>query len=252
MSSLEETMRMMHSLLRGEKTAKEMTEFFGTNEKRLAIYQRFVRNHVVKTLGKNYIMFRRLVKKELWGILSDQYFRDYPATGWRLNSCTKLFVDFIAKKVREEKALGGEEFYIELAQFEWEEVIVYCSENVIPKSQEIANPVLNPTLSVMNFEYPIGTFTMHWRGGKRKEEPWITSKVYLQKQPQMVFLLRHPQNQKVNFHVANDRLLFAFKVVHDEIDIENAVSLSGQNEETIRMILNEAHQAGIIILPENF
>lgn len=251
MPTLEETMRMMHSLLRGEKTPAEMKEFFGTSEKRLEIYQRFVRNHVIKTLAKNFTMFRRLVKKEAWQGLRDEYFKNYPPTGWRLNDTCKSFVDFIAQKVREEKMFGGEEFYIELAQFEWEEVIVYCNELVIPKANEIESPLLNPTLSIMDFRYPIGKFIYFWRNKQRKD-PWITEKEYLKPQPQMLFLVRHPQEQRVFFHVATDPLLFAFKVVHDQISLEDAVKLSGQTPQTVRKILADAHQAGIIILPENF
>ncbi|BBM85634.1 HvfC/BufC family peptide modification chaperone [Candidatus Uabimicrobium amorphum] len=251
MPTLEETMRMMHSLLRGEKTPEEMKEFFGTSEKRLEIYQRFVRNHVTKTLAKNFVMLRRLVKKEIWQGLRDEYFKNYPATGWQLNDTSKSFVDFIAKKVREEKMFAGEEFYIELAQFEWEEVVVYCSELITPKPHEIETPVLNPTLSIMDFRYPIGTFIYYWRNKKRKD-PWIIEKEYLKEQPQMLFLIRHPQEQRVFFHVATDPLLFAFKVVHDQISLPDAIKLSGQTEDTVRKILADAHQAGIIILPENF
>jgi len=251
MPSLEETMRLMHSLLRGEKTPQEMAEVFNADPKRLEIYQRFVRNHVTKPLARNYAIFRRLVKKDIWIPLREEYFINYPATGWQLNASSEKFIGFISQKIREQNFLDGEEFYVELLQFEWEETITYCSEEVIPKPCEVNIPTLNPTLSIMNFQFPIGTFVSNWRE-KQRDIPWMTEKEYLKPQPQMLLLVRHPQEHKAFFHVANDRLLFAIKVVHDQINIEDAAKASGQEVEVIRNILQETHQAGVIVLPENF
>ena len=95
MSNLIETMKIMHQLLRGEKTPEEIALIFKADPKRLAVYQNFVRHHILKALHKNFSSFRSLLENGMWDELVDEYFKCYPAHIWELNACTKEFPNFI-------------------------------------------------------------------------------------------------------------------------------------------------------------
>lgn len=248
MSKLEETMRTMHALLRGEKTPEEVAEIFGTDPKRLAVYQRFSRNHMSDSLDRVYKIFRSLIPIKIWNELKNEYFKKHPANSWRMNTCAREFVDFTATKIKQ-GLLDSQIFYIELLQFEWEDIVVYSSKNIIPKSESIKTPILNPTLSILNFEYPVASFTSKWRKEKNKK---TISKSDYQKEKEMVFIYRHPKSLNSHFLITTDSWLFAFKIVHDNIDVTTAAKLSGESEDTIRTVMKQAQEAGFIILPNHF
>ena len=66
--------------------------------------------------------------------------------------------------------------------------------------------------------------------------------------PETVLVFRHPVNHGAVFYRATDELLFALKMVHDEIDVESAASETGYSEHQIRETLAAAQRKGIILL----
>jgi transposase len=68
----------------------------------------------------------------------------------------------------------------------------------------------------------------------------------------MVFIFRNPQTELSNFYAVNDRMLFAFKVVHDQINVKDAAKMSGQSVSSVKTILKESAEIGFILLPKSF
>ncbi len=251
MSSFYETLETMHQLLRGEKSPEEVAEIFGADPNRLAIYQGFVKGHIAKTLEKNYCLLKRTILPEIWKKLVDQYFTKYPALDWRLNESTEKFPFFLQDSLSQ-KDLQLNEFHVELAKFEWEEVNIFNTDATIPSPTQIDQLILNPTISILQFTYPIAEFVKQIRVGKKNK--WLEEKKFFEEreQEEIVFLFRNLQTYRCNFLQGNDNILFAFKVVHENLSLSQAAEATGQEISIIKQIIREVSQTGLIILPKNF
>jgi hypothetical protein len=46
-------------------------------------------------------------------------------------------------------------------------------------------------------------------------------------------------------------MLFAFKVVHDQINVKDAAKMSGQSVASVKAVLKESGEIGFILLPKS-
>jgi hypothetical protein len=212
-------------------------------EVRLAAYQRFVRQHIDSVLYKNYTTLADLVGDETWRKIRDGYFAHHPADDYELNASVRHFPGYVSDLARA-GALGLTSFHAELAEFERHEFEVYSAPVEIPAPR--GAPLLNPTLAILQFEYPIGAFVRSFRAAQsaEKERPAVPS----QKIAETVFVMRHPRSLRHVFAVANPALLIAFKIAHDHIPPQAAASEAQLPIEEVMAALQLAEREGLVVL----
>jgi hypothetical protein len=249
---LRETMDAMHRLLRGEISPNQASGLLGAPVERLAVYQNFVKSHIATVLEKDFPILRSVLGQAIWSRMVNGYFQEYPADSYELNQCAKAFPEYLDAllEIGEIPELTG--FHAELALHEWTEFEVFSSETRIPHPGDILHPILNPTLEILEFDYPVSVFVRDFRlaeqqgiEAKRPDIPFLAS-------PEVVFILRHPQSQLALFYRASDQELFAFKLLHDKIDPKNAELRSGLNKDVIIDLMMDAAHKGLAILPSGW
>jgi len=243
-SSLEDSFRAMHRLLRGEASPAEAAAELGASEERLAAYQGFVRGHIAGVLEKNFTVLPELLGPDAWGELRTRYFAEVPAGDFELNANAAAFPGWLAEQV-EAGEPGLTEAHAELCELEWQEFAAFADEAELPDPATLPGPTLNPTLRILELRYPIAGFLAAWRRSVPEARPELPT----EEAPGVVFVFRDPETLDHAFAEADDNLLFAFKVVHDEIPLEAAAAAVGADEATVRRTLEEAVSVGLLHLP---
>jgi len=241
-------METMHKLLRAELSPAEAAAILNAPVERVAIYQDFVRNHIRNALAKNYEVVADLLPDQEWDALVESYFAAHPALDFELNANAGRFCEHLAD-VGPAVAPSLQDFHREVAELEWSEWLVYSTREEIPSLSAVTGPLLNPTLIILEFNYPVADFVAAGRQARSQGED---GPEFPAPAAQMVFVLRDPDSLLAMFLPASDRHLFAFKLVHDEISITDAAELADVDEATVRTILVEAAADGLVILPEDF
>jgi hypothetical protein len=246
MRGMIESMRTMHSVLRGADPVAG-AEALAAPLSRVAAYQRFIKAHIDSVLLKNYTTFAALVGEAVWREVIAEYFSRHPADDWELNASVRHFPGYVAELVRDRR-FGLTLFHQELADFERREFEVFAAPVEIPAADALTAPTLNPTLQILQLRHPVGTFVRAFRAwesgcGEEPEVPAAPS-------PEILFLFRHPVSLRHTFAVANESLLFAFKITHDGVPIEEAAKLAGLRGSDVENTLWQAHEIGLLVVPE--
>ncbi len=250
MSPFQETLENLHALLRGTEKPKDWTSYFKTTPRRLSIYPRFVKGHVMKFLSENFLSLKTLFDEVTWKKILDQYFKEYPPTHWRLFRCAEAFPSFI-QNLREQNLYDIQDFHVELSEFEWMEAVIYHEEERIPSISDLQEPLVNPTLTILNTVYPLVQFANVTRSKENssEEKEWIQNRKYLNRfdQEQIIFLFRNPMTLVLNYCIPTDRMLLAVKIVHEKISLQEVAQAVGENISAIHDALEAAMSQGLLI-----
>jgi hypothetical protein len=204
------------------------------------VYARFVRQHVRTVLEKNFTVLAELLPPARWNQLVDGYFTSQPSHHWELNANAEAFPDFVLQQASlPGSALTG--LHAELALLEWQEFVVFTAPDRWPTAPA-GRWVLNPTLALLQFSFPVSAFVTAWRASPPEHRPAPPD----EEAPETVMLFRHPETERVVFHRADEPLLFAFKVAHDGLSPEQAAQATGLGVEEVVERLSRASQLGLV------
>jgi len=245
-ASLHDTFETLHAVLRGAKPPESAEVALGLDASRVAFYADTVFSHVQEIVRKNFAVLAEVLGQETFDALVQEYFALYPAEAFELNENAASFRELLASHVADGR-FGLTEAHLELAELEWQEFVAYVSPVEIPKRRWLTEPALNPTLGILQLDYPVAAFLDAWRGwdGQGAAPPFPTEPA-----PETIFVLRHPDTESAIFLMATDQMLFAFKVIHDGVSIPQAALAAGVSEEIARAAIQEASQWGLLLLPE--
>lgn len=248
--TLHETFETMHRLLRREITPAEASTRLGCEESRIALYPEFVLDHVRNVLVKNFTSLAGLCSAEDWEGIVKEYFRTNPPDHYELNANAARFPAFL-QSLAEQGRFGLGEFHLELAEVEWLEWEVFSSPKEIPLPQEIREPVLNPTLAVLELKYPVVEYLRTWERGKARGFPAGVPPVPEEEDGGIVFVFRHPGTHEAVVQRATDPELFGFKVVHESIPLNQAAEEAHISLSEAESLLLDAAAKGLVILPHS-
>ena len=233
----------MHGLLRGDTTPEELARRWGIPASRAGLYQRFVRNHTIRVLDKNYGELARLIGKDRWNELTDRYFREHPPRDYELNASVADFVQFVGARAQADE-LGLGRVHLELAELSWARFRAFADAQDVPT--DVSAPTLNPTLQILETEYPVLTL---WRSLRKLDADAPPDLPLPLDAPRVVFVLRKAVTHGVASFIAEDTHLFALKMVHDDMSVEAAASATGLDAVAVRGILQQGAEAGVLVLP---
>ncbi len=247
---LHETFEAMHQLLRWEVTPAEASAMLGCEESRIALYPEFVLDHVRNILVKNFSALASLFSAEEWEGIVREYFRTNPPDHYEMNANAARFPAFL-HQIAEQGRFGIGEFHLELAELEWLEWLAFSSPKEIPGPAEIREPVLNPTLTVLELNFPVVEYLRSWQEERTRGFPGGVPPIPEEKNRGIVFIFRHPRTHEAVEQRATDPELFAFKVIHEAIPLNQASEEAQISLSEAESLLLDVEKTGVIILPRS-
>jgi hypothetical protein len=233
--TLEATCRAIHDTVRENRSVAEVARELGVDERRLDIYRSMVRGHVYTALSANYDVLAGVLGEPLFDALYEAYLVAHPPSSWALNQAASAFPEFLATAYDAGRA-GLVPFHGALAEFEWAlyEVGVDPAE---PEASE--RPTLNPTLAVLQTDYPVVPFVLAWQRGEGPAVP--------EPEATLSLVFQRPATGRAAFYNGSGDLLFALKMVHDGMDVATAAEASGHPTDVVEGLLAAAIDIGLVI-----
>lgn len=245
-TDLEALQRHMHTAVKGLAPVHVVAAALGVDAKRLAIYHRMIRHHVVAALqtrlGATTALLGAGEETPAWERLLAAYLADCPPSHWALGHAAGAFPGFLAERVEAGEATG---FHVALAELEWALYTVNRDATRLPPHHrayvEGAPLALNPTLQILEWPYPVAAFLAAFNRGEGPAVPTAPG------DPELVLVFRRPASGNPYFHAATPALLFALKMVHDGLTVADAAAASGQPAEAVQAALADAVQQGLVL-----
>lgn len=233
MKTLAEVQKTVHDALLGRLDVADAATRLGVSAERLALYARLVGAHRQRVLVKNHPVLRSILPERAWADLVQGYLSECPASERELNASVASFPEWLESRIGFTDSLTL--FHADLAAAEWELVSAWLHPADWAASTG-AVPRVNPTLAVLELSHPVARFLADPE--RRSAIPAPGREVLL--------VWRHPARHSVVYRSADDRLLFALKVAQEGLSVSEAVLASGLAEATVRAILAESAEIGLV------
>ena len=244
---LDEVQQTLHEVFRGRTSPEEAAPRIGVQPDRLAIYQRFVKGHILRTLAKDYPMTKALMGEALFERLSDRYFATHPPRSWELNAAVQAFPEFLERERVEGSEPDLSPLMAQLAQFEWEIFAAFTHPADIPRPEEVSAFTINPTLTALSFDYPLVAWYAKWDHDEVADVPGSAPEP--REGGETVLFYRSPTSLRTHYRAATDDYLFAIKVAHEGMSVEAAAEATGQPLDLCRAALDAAVEVGLLVAP---
>lgn len=233
--------QVIHQVLRGDAGVPSGATALGVDPQRLAIYRRFVRGHVRTALEGEFPNLRAWLGGDRWEALYEAYYTACPPTAPTLPEAAAAFPEFLEAQ-QQAGAFGLTPAHLALADMEWALYEVSVGGAAWPAPGELDGLVVNPTLSILSFEYDVASLALELSAGEAVEPPEVS--------PTMVLVFQRPPRRHACWYRGTPELLFALKVVHEGLSEAAAAEATGQPLEVVRLALSQAVEAGVLIAPE--
>lgn len=228
----------MRAAMRGERALDDAAAELGADPARLAIYRRMIRGHVESALRSQLTACVGSLGADddsaPWQAIFEAYLGAHPPSHWALLEAARDFRAFLHGRIGTD---GITAFHACVAEFEW--ALYEIARDPARLPEPTATPVLNPTLQVLQFPYPVVQFVAAWYGGDRPAVPDPADC--------MALAFRRPASGHPCFYSATPTLLFALKMVHDGLSVADAVAASGQPAEAVQAALDRGIATGLVI-----
>lgn len=242
---LESIQRALHAAVKDQRPLAEVAAELGADTARLAIYRRMIRGHVrAAVTGRLEVCCELLGAGEdtpAWQVLFEGYLAACPPAHWALGEAAAGFPGYLATRL-EQGDPAVQPFHVAVAELEWSLFQTNRDETQLPEPRALSVPILNPTLQVLEWPWPVASFMTAWSRGTRPPLP--TTEV-----PEMALVFRRPATGNPCFYVGTPTLLFALKVTHDGLSVAEAVAQSGQPPEAVTSALDVAAEIGLVLRP---
>ncbi|MEZ4474329.1 MAG: DNA-binding domain-containing protein [bacterium] len=243
---LAELQQQMHDAVKDRAPVAVVAAALGVDPKRLAIYRRMIRHHVVvalcSRLGATTALLGADQETPAWTALLEGYLEACPPSHWALGHAAGAFPGYLAERVG---AQGVTPFHVAVAELEWALYTVNRDETRLPPRHpayvEGAPLALNPTLQILEWPYPVAAFLAAFNRGEGPAVPTAPT------DPELVLVFRRPVSGNPYFQAATPALLFALKVVHDGLSVDEAVVASGQQPADVEAALRHATDIGLVL-----
>ncbi|WP_192564327.1 DNA-binding domain-containing protein [Pseudomonas gozinkensis] len=124
------------------------------NAARVNVYRDLVFNNVSQLLGSTFPLLIRIIGQERWRTLIRGFLRDYRAQTPKFGEIAEEFVGYLASEPAVLSAGGWPEFLVELAHYEWVEMVLQQSDaDPLPASDPAQ--LLEKPLQVSALAWPL-------------------------------------------------------------------------------------------------
>ncbi len=234
----------MHAAVKDGRPVAEVASALGVDPARLAIYRRMVRTHVYTALSSRLPATLGLLgaadETLAWSTLYEVYLAECPPQAATLPEAAAAFPGFLARRLEAEDPTVPA-FAVAVAELEWALFQVNRDPTHLPDPRDLSGMVLNPTLQVMAWPWPVATWMLAHNRGERPALPASGE--------ELVLIFRRPKSGHPCFHVATPERLFVLKMVHEGLGVAEAAGLGGQEEGAVRGALTSALEIGLVLGP---
>lgn len=237
---LEALQQQMHAAVKDLRPVAEVAAVLGVDPARLAIYRRMVRAHVFTALSSRLPATLRLLGITEGSALYEAYLAAHPPREATLPEAAAAFPGFLAQRLEAGDA-SVTAFGVALAELEWALFQVNRDPTPLPEWATLAGPVLNPTLQVMAWPWPVGSYLTAHNRGQEGEVPAPAE--------ELVLLFRRPASGNPCFYVGTPERLFVIKMVHEGLSVEAAARLGDQAVAPVAQALASAVEIGLVLAP---
>jgi len=146
--------RFVEQLKDPQKHAEE-TWLKDIEPRRLAVYQRLLRNNIFRFIDSAFPVMRKLSSEEQWSETKERFFRSFSSDSPYFTGIAESFVEYLQS--HNDLSI----FAAELAHYEWAELSVeqkVWPENEACLTEELHGKhiiVLNPTAILASYQYPV-------------------------------------------------------------------------------------------------
>ncbi|WP_085698668.1 DUF2063 domain-containing protein [Pseudomonas sp. B26(2017)] len=126
----------------------------GMNAARVDVYRDLVFNNVSQLLGSTFPVLIRIIGQERWRTLIRGFLRDYRAQTPKFGEIAEEFVSYLASEPAVLNAGGWPAFLVELAHYEWVEMVLQQSDAEALPASDPAN-LLERSLQVSALAWPL-------------------------------------------------------------------------------------------------
>lgn len=240
--NLEALQQQMHAAVKDLRPVAEVAAVLGVDPARLAIYRRMVRAHVFTALSSRLPATLRLLGITEGSALYEAYLQAHPPREATLPEAAAAFPGFLAQRLEAEGGTGSVlPFAVALAELEWALFQVNRDPTPLPEGATLAGLVLNPTLQVMAWPWPVGSYLTAHNQGRVGEVPAPAE--------ELVLLFRRPASGNPCFYVGTPERLFVIKMVHEGLSVEAAARLGDQAVAPVAQALASAVEIGLVLAP---
>lgn len=215
----------------------------------LSVYQQFVMDHVRQALERLFPILFEVTSGPLWNQIVLGYFDSLPESQYDFPLHVSGFPPFLRRELDAGRLeLSG--FHVELAELEWNESVVRNSQSTLPLVASFGFPVLNPTLVILEVDYPIVDFLDRWELEESfRDQPEIPEPL---ESSAFVFLFREPSSGFAVLYEGREDLLFVFKIVHERLGLEEAARLGELSLNDVKSFVDRAIRIGLVFAPEGY
>jgi len=230
----------LHALFRGETSTAAAAATLGVPAARLAIYRDFVEGHVTRVVHKVHPYVAACLPAATREALAVSYYKEAPATERELNAAAAGWATFLDRHV----GAAVPAWLPALAQLEWALWAAWSSQAEVAPAERAS---VNPTLTVLEARWAL----VRWMVAHPEPAdvgPETPPPAPLQA-PELALVFRREGSHRIAFHVATGDLLFALKVVHEQVPLAAAADLAGVSLEAAQRALDEALAIGLVLPP---
>lgn len=127
--------------------------------RRMAIYKRLLYGNVENFMANSFPVLRKVTPDERWHQMIRDYFKNHLSQTPLFPKMPQEFLDYLE---RERDAEGDPPFLLELARYEWAEMLILLDRREIDLTGvnmegDVLHgiPVINSIIMLMTFEYPV-------------------------------------------------------------------------------------------------
>lgn len=183
----------------------------GVSPRRMAVYQELVYNNIDDFLSNAFPVLRRICSDERWHGLVHDFLSEHRAKNPLFPELPKEFI-FYLERVRSPRKEDFP-FMLELAHYEWVELALSISEEVIDEQLILRDgslldgvPVLSPLAWLCSYRYPVHRIGPAFIPSQPGEEPtWLL--IYRDRSDQVGFLELNPVTAQLLSQLRENREL---------------------------------------------
>lgn len=177
----------------------------GVPARRMAVYNEMLFNNICGFLDSCFPVCRVTLGEKRWRRLNRGYFRDWPShTPW-FREIPREFVRYL-NETEIKQALPA--WFPELAHYEWVELAIDIMDSPVPTHEPmgdmlIGNPVLNPTLMNLSYQWPVHKIGPDYRPRKMQPTQLL---IYRDSEDRVQFVISNPVTARLLTLLENEKL----------------------------------------------
>lgn len=242
------TQHQFTQYIRNPKTAPAPTDI---EQRRMDLYCDFLFTNISNFLAENFPVLNKIMSEQQWEELSRDFFSRHPSHSPYFSQISQEFLQYLqSERLENPQSKHDFPFLLELAHYEWTELVMSIAEDVDSESSIITDPLaqaltLSDTALALAYQYPVHKISPSFIPTEPPAQPSYLV-VYRNVDDQIVFLETNPVTHALLETLADNTEQATLSVLNKLAD-----DMQHPNPDTLIQgglsILNDFISRGIVI-----